>query len=65
MWSLDIEKKMLELVREKEHIWDLRNELYRKKTNLRKSSFDEIAATLQDLSFNARSGPALKNRINK
>ncbi|MPC24358.1 hypothetical protein E2C01_017439 [Portunus trituberculatus] len=40
---------MLELVRKKEHIWDPRNELYNKFKSLRKSSLDEIAATLQEL----------------
>ncbi|MPC79264.1 hypothetical protein E2C01_073780 [Portunus trituberculatus] len=47
MWSPEIEK-MLELVRETEHIWDPRNESYSKKS-LRKSSFDETAATLQEV----------------
>ncbi|MPC31976.1 hypothetical protein E2C01_025277 [Portunus trituberculatus] len=40
------EIKMLELVREKEHIWNPKSELYSKKS-LRKSEFDEIAATLR------------------
>ncbi|MPC17385.1 hypothetical protein E2C01_010239 [Portunus trituberculatus] len=48
VWSPDIEK-MLQLVREKEHIWDPKNELYGKKESLSKLSFNEIAATLQEL----------------
>ncbi|MPC21776.1 hypothetical protein E2C01_014770 [Portunus trituberculatus] len=49
MWCPDVEK-MLDVVREKEYlyIWDPKNESYSKES-LRKSKFDEIAATLQEL----------------
>ncbi|MPC51992.1 hypothetical protein E2C01_045850 [Portunus trituberculatus] len=40
MWSPDVEQ-MLELVREKEHIWDPRNELYSRATTSSTSSLEE------------------------
>ncbi|MPC24685.1 hypothetical protein E2C01_017773 [Portunus trituberculatus] len=38
---------MLELVRKREHFWDSNNEFH-KNLPLRKSTFDEIAATHQE-----------------
>ncbi|MPC48503.1 hypothetical protein E2C01_042277 [Portunus trituberculatus] len=48
MWSPDKEKMMLELVREK-NTFGTPEINYTVKKSLRKSSFDEMAATLQEL----------------
>ncbi|MPC27186.1 hypothetical protein E2C01_020352 [Portunus trituberculatus] len=55
MWFLEIEKKIFELVREEQHIWDPRSALYSEKS-LCESLFDEIAATLQELFPSMQSG---------
>ncbi|XP_045135759.1 uncharacterized protein LOC123518809 isoform X2 [Portunus trituberculatus] len=47
MWPVEVEKKMLELVKEKEHLWNPKHESYTKK-HLRKTTFDEIATTLKE-----------------
>ena len=43
-WTYEAEKTMLELVKDHRHVWDPRHALCTK-LNMRKKSFEEIAAT--------------------